>query len=176
MQIKEIMTPAVDTVRAHASLKEAARKMESADVGFLPVLSEGELVGVITDRDITVRAVAKGLDPEHTSVAQTMTVNVVSLPENSDIEDASDLMEERNVRRLVVTGEDDRPVGVISKDKLALYLGVYAMDNGIVRDTQEFPQDFDPAALADGKDGEAPAAAVKGAKPVRSSRDQGDPR
>ena len=113
MQIKEIMTPAVDTVRAHASLKEAARKMESADVGFLPVLSEGEMVGVITDRDITVRAVAKGLDPEHTSVAQTMTTNVVSLPENSDIEDASDLMEERNVRRLVVTGEDDQPVGVI---------------------------------------------------------------
>jgi len=175
MQIKEIMTPSVDTIRAHASLQEAARKMDLCDVGFLPVLNDGELVGVITDRDITIRAVAKGLDPEHTSVAQTMTKDVVSLPENSDIEDASDLMEERNVRRLVVTGEDDQPIGVISKDKLAMYVGIYAMDNGIVKDTQEFPKDFEPAALADGKRGDAEGDG-KERKQVRSARDQGDPR
>jgi CBS domain-containing protein len=175
MQIKEIMTPSVDSIRAHASLQEAARKMDSGDVGFLPVLNDGDLVGVITDRDITVRAVAKGLDPEHTSVAQTMTKDVVSLSENSDIEDAAYLMEERNVRRLIVTGEDDKLVGVISKDKLALYVGVSAMDNGIIRDTQEFPKDFEPAALADGRDGEAEPSA-KDRKPVRSARDQGDPR
>ncbi len=104
-----------------------------------------------------------------------MTKDVVSLPENSDIEDASDLMEVRNVRRLVVTGEDDKPVGVISKDKLALYVGVYAMDNGIAKDTREFPPDFDPAALVDGKD-ETAAADPNARTPANSARDQSDPR
>jgi CBS domain-containing protein len=180
MQIREIMTSSVETIAAYASLKEAARKMESEDVGFLPVLEDGELVGVITDRDITVRAVSRGLDPEQTTVEDTMTSDIVTLPENSELEDASDLMEDRNIRRLVVTDENDRPVGVISKDKLALYLGVYAMDNGLVRDMREFRPDFDPPAQA-GESEEAgatvpPENSSDVQRPARRARDQGDPR
>ena len=63
MQIKDIMTPSVECIDPYASLREAARKMEAEDIGFLPVINDGELVGVLTDRDITVRAVSRGLDP-----------------------------------------------------------------------------------------------------------------
>ena len=98
MQLWEIMTRSVETIAPDASLKDAARKMDSEDIGFLPVLKEGELIGVITDRDITVRAVSRGFDPEQTTVDETITNEVVSLTENSEIEDASDLMEDNRDR------------------------------------------------------------------------------
>ena len=134
MEIKDIMMRSVETVEPDELLCEAARKMASQNIGFLPVWQEGQLVGVITDRDIVVRAIARGFDPEQTIVEEIMTSMVVSLPENSDIEDASDLMETKHVRRLVVTDENDMPVGIISMDKVALHLGVYALDCGLVRD------------------------------------------
>src|SRR3954466_2202855 len=144
MQVRDIMTPSVECIDPYASLREAARKMEIEEIGFLPVIDNGELVGVLTDRDITVRAVSRGLDPEETTVEETMTLDIVSLPEASELEDASDLMQQRHVRRLVVTDDDDMPVGVISMDKVALYLGPYAVDRLSVRDTHEFPPDFEP--------------------------------
>jgi len=138
------MTPSVECIDRYASLREAAHKMEAEGIGFLPVIDGGELVGVLTDRDITVRAVSRGLDPEETTVEETMTLDVVSLPETSEIEDASDLMQQRHVRRLVITDDDDTPVGIVSMDKVALYLGPYGQDRLIVRDTREFPPDFEP--------------------------------
>ncbi len=137
MEIKDIMMRSVETIEPDEPLCEAARKMAAQNIGFLPVWQEGQLVGVITDRDIVVRAVARGFDPEQTIVEEIMTSMVVSLPENSDIEDASDLMETKQVRRLVVTDENDMPVGIISMDKVALHLGVYALDSGLVRDPRE---------------------------------------
>src|SRR3954469_19077656 len=128
MQVKDIMTQSVECIDRYASLREAARKMENEDIGFLPVVENGELVGVITDRDIIVRAVSRGLDPEATTVEETMTLDIVSLPETSDIEDAADLMQQRHVRRLILTDDDDMPVGVVSMEKVALYMGPYAMD------------------------------------------------
>ena len=142
MQLWEIMTRSVETIAADSSLKEAARKMDSERIGFLPVMEEGELIGVITDRDITVRAVAKGFDPEQTAVDEAMTNEVVCLPENSEIEDASDLMMDRNIRRLVVTDENDKAVGVVSMSKVTLYLGLYEQGNGVVN-TREFRDDFE---------------------------------
>ncbi|MFL6579728.1 MAG: CBS domain-containing protein [Burkholderiales bacterium] len=144
MQVKDIMTQSVECIDRYASLREAARKMEHEDIGFLPVIENGELVGVLTDRDITVRAVSRGLDPEETTVEETMTLDIVSLRETSELEDASDLMQQRHVRRLVITDDDDVPVGVVSMDKVALYLGPYATDRLSVRDTHEFPPDFEP--------------------------------
>lgn len=148
MQIWEIMTPSVETIDLYASLHEAARKMESEDIGFLPVLNDGELVGVITDRDIIVRAVARGFDPEVTSVEETMTTDVVSVPESSAVEQAADLMTDRHVRRLVITDDDDLPVGIVSMARVASYLGVAGLDDAAVRDTREFSPDFEPNALA----------------------------
>lgn len=173
MQIREIMTRNVETASPLMSLQEAARKMEKRDIGFLPVVSEGSLVGVITDRDITVRAVSRGLDSKQSLVEKVMTRDAVVLPENSDLEDAADLMEERDIRRLVVTDENEQPVGVISKDRIALYLGAYAMDNGAPGAALEFPEDFDPARVI--PDEHPPARSDK-PRPARGARDQGDSR
>ncbi|MEO8164092.1 MAG: CBS domain-containing protein [Betaproteobacteria bacterium] len=163
MEIKDIMMRSVETIEPDELLSEAARKMASQNIGFLPVWQEDQLVGVITDRDIVVRAVACGFDPEQTIVEEIMTSMVVSLPENSDIEDASDLMESKHVRRLVVTDENDMPVGIVSMDKVALHLGVYALDNGLVRDPPEPHGD----ANADGRVGDR--ADIDAASPQTSS-------
>ncbi|HVY05247.1 MAG TPA: CBS domain-containing protein [Burkholderiales bacterium] len=178
MQIREIMSRAVKTVPSTMSLRDAARMMEAEKVGFLPVVNHGSLVGVITDRDIVLRAVARGLNPQGTEVRAAMTHDVIELPENSDIEDAADLMEEHGVRRLIVTGENDEPVGVVSKDRVALYLGADAIDDAAARATREFPGAFEPARLAaEPKDevSEGKVAADPAAPVLRTKRDQGDP-
>jgi len=177
MEIGQIMLRSVETIEPDESVCEAARKMASQNIGFLPVWQAGELVGVLTDRDIVVRAVARGFDPEQTIVEEVMTSSVVSLPENSDIEDASDLMQTRQVRRLVVTGENDMPVGVVSMDKVALFLGVCAMDNGL-GDALELPDVFGPSPRMDRSGNPEPSDGAEAAAPgvSRNARDQGDPR
>jgi CBS domain-containing protein len=122
MQLKDIMTPSVETIAPSASLMDAAGKMFTEDVGSLPVTEQGRVVGILTDRDITIRAVAKGLDPETTTVEEVMTTEVLSCHADSDVEDACDLMEERQVRRLLVMDENDAPVGIVSLGDLALCL------------------------------------------------------
>ncbi len=168
MQIWEIMTPSVETIDLYASLREAARKMESEDIGFLPVLNDGELVGVITDRDIIVRAVARGFDPEVTTVEETMTTDVVSISESSAIEQAADLMTDRHVRRLVITDDDNLPVGVVSMARVASYLGVTGLDDAALRDTREFSPDFEPNAFA------ATRARPRASASRRTARDASD--
>src|SRR4051812_28521905 len=124
MRLSHIMTGAIQTVAPGASLAEAAKKMASADIGSLPVCAENRktVVGIITDRDITVRAVARGLDPNRTSVQDVMTREVLSCPGDSDIEAACELMEEKQVRRLVVTDGDNAPIGIVSLGDIALCL------------------------------------------------------
>jgi CBS domain-containing protein len=123
MRLSNIMTGSIQTVAPGASLAEAARKMASGDIGSLPVCSDKrKIVGIITDRDITVRAVARGLDPNQTKVQDVMTREVLSCRADSDVEAACDLMEEKQVRRLVVTGSDDVPIGIVSLGDIALSL------------------------------------------------------
>ncbi len=202
MQLRDIMTKSVETIGYDASLRYAATLMENENVGFLPVMRDGQMVGVITDRDITVRAVSKGLSPEETIVEQAMTEHVVALPENTEVEDAADLMDSRKVRRLVVTDAHEFLVGVVSLDTLSLYIGRYGMpgdrfEGEANADTREFPAGFDPAAqtgdagtqTAIGNDRGMPVTdadpAVVGNDPsvtaeaeivMRDARDQADPR
>ena len=123
MRLSHIMTGAIQTVAPGASLAEAARKMASQDIGSLPVCSgERKVVGIITDRDITVRAVARGLDPNQTPVQDVMTREVLACRADSAIEAACELMERRQVRRIVVTDEQDAPIGIVSLGDLALSL------------------------------------------------------
>jgi CBS domain-containing protein len=106
-----------------ASLAEAAKKMASQDIGSLPVCSDKrKLLGIITDRDITVRAVARGLDPNQTKVQDVMTKDVLSCRADSAVEDACRLMERQQVRRVVVTDGQDAPIGILSLGDLALSL------------------------------------------------------
>jgi CBS domain-containing protein len=123
MKLASIMTGGIETITPHASLAEAAKKMASQDIGSLPVCDEPRrVVGIITDRDITVRAVARGMDPNQTRVEDVMTRDVLSCSSDAEVEDACELMEKRQVRRLLVTGQDEVPVGIVSLGDIALCL------------------------------------------------------
>jgi CBS domain-containing protein len=123
MKLSSIMTGGIETIRPQATLAEAAKKMASQDIGSLPVCSDRRsVIGIITDRDITVRAVARGMDPNQTRVEEVMTKDVLSCSSDSEVEEACVLMEKRQVRRLLVTGDDDTPVGIVSLGDIALCL------------------------------------------------------
>ena len=123
MQIKEVMTRGVEVIRPEDTLQEAARKMKSIDVGPLPVCDGERLVGMITDRDIIVRATADGRDPKTTPVKEAMTPGVVYVYEDQDLDEAAQLMKERQIRRLVVLDRNKKLVGILS-------LGDIAADSG----------------------------------------------
>ena len=124
MQVKEVMTRGVECTRPGASLQEAARKMRDLDVGPLPVCGDNDrLVGMLTDRDITVRAVAEGQDPKTARVQDVMTPDVLYCFEDQDVAEAARLMEENQVRRLAVLNSDKRLVGIVSLGDLAVETG-----------------------------------------------------
>ena len=123
MKLSNIMTGGIETITPQASLAEAAKKMASQDIGSLPVCAERRrVVGIITDRDITVRAVARGMDPNHTRVEEVMTRDVLCCTSDADVEQACELMEKRQVRRLLVTDGSDLPIGIVSLGDIALCL------------------------------------------------------
>jgi len=124
MRVKDVMTSGVECTRPDASLQEAARKMRDLDVGPLPVCGDSDrLVGMITDRDIAVRAVADGRDPKAARVRDVMTPDVAYCFEDQDVTEAARLMEDNQVRRLVVLNRDKRLVGIVSMGDLAVKTG-----------------------------------------------------
>jgi CBS domain-containing protein len=120
MQLRDVMTRDVDVVGPEAPIREAAMKMRALDVGPIPVCDGERLVGMLTDRDITVRAVAEGRDPNATPVRDVMTPEVAFCFEDQDVEQAASLMEQRQVRRIPVLNADKRLVGIVSLGDLAL--------------------------------------------------------
>jgi len=124
MQVKDVMTRGAECTKPDATLQEAARKMKDLDVGPLPVCGDNDrLVGMITDRDITIRAVAEGQDPRTVRVREAMTPNVVYCYEDEDAAAAARLMQENQLRRLVVLNRDKRMVGIVSLGDLAVETG-----------------------------------------------------
>jgi len=123
IQVKDIMTRNVDVVHPEGSLREAAQKMADLDVGMLPVCSGDQLVGMLTDRDITVRATAKGRDPETTRVHEVMTPEVINVFEDDDVSEAARIMTEQQIRRLVVLNRSKQLAGIISLGDLAVHTG-----------------------------------------------------
>jgi CBS domain-containing protein len=119
MQVGEVMTRGVELVSPQTSLVEAARLMRDADVGALPVGEDERLSGMVTDRDIVVRAVADGRAIEDTTVAEVLSTNIVSCREGDSLEDAANLMAEHQVRRLPVLGDDQRLVGIVALADIA---------------------------------------------------------
>src|SRR5207244_4505656 len=113
MQVSEVMTRDAECTRPEATLQEAAKRMKALDVGSLPVCDKDHLVGVLTDRDITVRCVAEGHDPRTDHVRDAMTPQVHYCFEDSDVTDAAELMREKQVRRLPVLNRDKRLVGIV---------------------------------------------------------------
>ena len=118
MKVSEVMTRDVQTIRPDQTAQEAATFMLSADAGSIPVTEGERLIGMITDRDIAVRGVAKGSGPD-TPVRELMTHEVVSVRLDEDCAQAASRMSEAQVRRLPVIDEQQRLCGIVSLGDLS---------------------------------------------------------
>ncbi len=123
MELRDIMTRNVEVVRGDASLKEAATKMKTIDVGFIPVCDGDRLKGILTDRDITIRATADGRNPTKTKVADVMSTAIAYCLEDQELDEAVSLMEARQIRRLPVLNLDKQLVGIVSLGDIAVHAG-----------------------------------------------------
>ena len=118
MKVRDVMTSDVQTVQPNQRVQEAASFMLSADAGSIPVTDGDRLIGMITDRDIAVRGVAKGMGPD-TPVRDLMTNDVVCVREDEDCSAVASRMSESQVRRLPVVDEQERLCGIVSLGDLA---------------------------------------------------------
>jgi CBS domain-containing protein len=117
--VRDAMTPSVRTVSPSQSLAEAAEVMKGEDVGSVPVVDEGSLAGIVTDRDIVVRVVADRRDPQTVKVDEVASRDVVTVEPEQDLDEALALMARHKVRRLPVI-EEGRLVGMLAQADVAL--------------------------------------------------------
>lgn len=119
MQIADIMTRDPQSVQPGDTLQAAAQAMDELNVGVLPVCRDGQLVGMLTDRDIVVRSTAAGQDPRGTKVAEAMTAMVHSVRVSASLLEAVSIMQEFQLRRVPVLDAADRLAGIVSLGDLA---------------------------------------------------------
>ena len=119
MKVSELMSSNVEFTTPTATTKEAARQMHDTHVGALPVVADGKLVGMITDRDICCKVTATGRDAGWTKVEEVMVKNVTTCSDDMSVGDAVNIMIENHIRRLPVTNGDASLVGLLSVDDLA---------------------------------------------------------
>ena len=119
MRIADVMTPDPRTVRPGDALQFAAQLMDELNVGVLPVVDGGELIGILTDRDIVIRSTSAGQDPNTAKVSDAMTTDAQTLQEDASVEEAVEIMEERQLRRVPVVNGAGRLVGIVSLGDLA---------------------------------------------------------
>jgi CBS domain-containing protein len=117
--VREVMTKDPVVLESSATIEEAARTMRQRDIGDVLVMQESGLCGIVTDRDIVIRALAEGRDPKTTKLGDICSKEVTSLRPDASIKEAVDLMMSRAVRRLPVM-ENERPVGIVSIGDLAV--------------------------------------------------------
>lgn len=133
MKVREVMTTNVVTAMPETTLEEIAMMMKTEDTGAIPVVDEGELIGIVTDRDIVVRCVAEGRDPSEVSAEDIITEDVEVVDRDTDAAEALEIMGRRQIRRLPVV-ENGELVGMVS-------LGDLAVKQGDERDTGEALKD-----------------------------------
>lgn len=119
-KVREVMTDRPRGVSPETPISQAAELMESEDVGALPVLEGEHLAGMITDRDIVIRAVAKGKDPRGMPVREIATRDVVAVRPDEDLSEALKIMASHQIRRLPVVDDDNRLIGVLAQADVAL--------------------------------------------------------
>lgn len=121
MKLKEIMTRNVEIIHPDDSLQLAASKMRDRNIGFLPVCDGDRLIGVLSDRDISVRTLAEGLEPTNLVSGDLVSSPVIYCYEDQDVEEAAKLMEEHQIRRLVILNRaNKRMIGVVSLGDLPI--------------------------------------------------------
>lgn len=119
MKVRDIMTTKVESLKPTTVLRTAARKMSELNIGSMPVVDDnGKLLGIITDRDISVYAIAMGRNPQDTEVQKIMSKDVATCLADQELSDAASIMEQRHVRRLAVMDNDELS-GFLSVDDLA---------------------------------------------------------
>src|SRR4029078_7788577 len=118
MKISDVMTRDVQTIRPDQSAQDAARFMLKSEAGSIPVTDGDRLIGMITDRDIAVRGVAKGVGPD-TPVRELMTDDIICARFDDDIADVASRMSEAQVRRLPVVDENEKLCGIVSLGDLS---------------------------------------------------------
>lgn len=119
MQAKDIMSKKPEFLPPTATLKQAADQMRTHDYGFIPVGENDRLIGTVTDRDMTIRAIAEGKDPTKTTLRDIMSKGINYCFETDTLEKVAQQMEELQIRRLVVLNKDKRLVGIISLGDIA---------------------------------------------------------
>jgi len=117
-QVKDVMTSNPQSCAAGASVADAAKTMAGSDVGPIPVVDGERLVGLLTDRDIVVRVVAEGRDPQATTVGEVASSDLATVSPDEDLDRALQLLAERQVRRLPVV-EGERLVGIVAQADIA---------------------------------------------------------
>lgn len=117
--VRDVMTDNPRTLPSSAPLSDAAREMRDADIGSVIVMEGGSICGIVTDRDIVVRAVARGMNPLETPLSAVCTREPATISPEQDLDDAVNLMRMRGIRRLPVE-EDGRPVGIVTLGDLAV--------------------------------------------------------
>jgi CBS domain-containing protein len=123
VKVSDVMTKNVEVIHPEATIREAASKMKKIDVGMIPVCDGDRIVGMLSDRDITLRATAEGLDPNQTKVRETMSPKVVYAFEDQDVGDAARMMSEHQIRRLLIMSRNKRLTGILSLGDLAVDVG-----------------------------------------------------
>ena len=118
MKVSEVMTRDVQTIRPDQTAQEAASFMLSADAGSIPVTDGERLIGMITDRDIAVRGIAKGHGPD-TQVRELMSDDIICVREDDNVDDAAEKMSDAQVRRLPVIDDQERLCGIVSLGDLS---------------------------------------------------------
>lgn len=119
MQVKEVMTERVSVIGPETQIPEVARKMRDEDIGSLPVVENERLIGIVTDRDIVVRAVADGADIRTTTARDAMSPRILYCFEDQTVEEVLENMGEQQIRRLPVVDRGKRLVGVVSLGDLS---------------------------------------------------------
>src|SRR4051812_37516518 len=137
MLLKEIMTHNIEVVSPGDTLEQAAQKMAELNVGPMPVCEGDRVVGMLTDRDITVRATAAGCDPKTTLVGDAMSQDVISCYEDQDVQDAAELMKEKQIRRLLVLNRANVLVGIVSLGDLATGAGEQGQPGEVLKKVSE---------------------------------------
>ncbi|MDO3705507.1 CBS domain-containing protein [Micromonospora sp. C28SCA-DRY-2] len=121
-RVADVMTKQVVYLPAETTLDEAAKVMKEADIGDVVVTDGATLAGMLTDRDIVVRAVAERSDPATTTIGSVITREVVMIEQNSSAGEAAALMRERGIRRVLVCDSERKLVGIVSLGDLAMQL------------------------------------------------------
>jgi CBS domain-containing protein len=119
-KVSDLMTPNPTTIEPSTPVAEAARLMRDQDLGPLPIVEGDRVVGILTDRDIVIRTVAEGKDPQSVKAGQIASKQLVTIDPDQSLDEAAQLMAKHQVRRLPVCEEDGRLVGIVAQADVAL--------------------------------------------------------